>query len=243
LETFAVDVRSIESVGEVIDRFEPDAIVNAVGVVKQRDEAKQIIPSLEINALFPHRLLEVCKAAGVRLMHVSTDCVFSGRKGNYTEKEIPDPVDLYGRTKLLGELDEAPGITLRTSIIGLELRHKTGLIEWYLARKGTIPGFRRAIYSGFTTLEMARVIERILVRHSDLFGVWHVASAPISKYALLKRLTDVLGRRDIKIEPDDTFVCDRSLCGRAFEEATGYSPPPWEEMLLELARQVREREV
>ncbi len=236
-----IDVRSLDRVRGVIEALRPDAIVNAVGVVKQRAEAKETVPSLEINALFPHRLLELCRGAGVRLVHLSTDCVFSGKKGNYTEQDIPDPVDLYGQSKLLGELREPPALTLRTSIIGLELRRKTGLVEWYLAQKGAIPGFRRAIYSGFTTIEMARVIERILLSFPGLHGVWHVASAAISKYDLLRSLTEKLGRTDILIEADDQFVCDRSLCSSAFFKMTGYQAPSWDVMLDELANQIRQR--
>ena len=236
-----VDVRTMERVREVVAEFEPAAIVNAVGVVKQRSEAKEIVPSLEINALFPHHLAGLCRAAGARLVHLSTDCVFSGRKGNYSEQDTPDPVDLYGQSKLLGELREPPAVTLRTSIIGLELRRNTGLVEWYLAQKGTIRGFRKAIYSGFTTMEITRVIEMVLVDFPDLHGVWHVASAPIRKYDLLRRLTEKLGRRDIQIEPDDQFVCDRSLCSTAFSETTGYRAPGWDLMLEELAGQIHQR--
>jgi dTDP-4-dehydrorhamnose reductase len=126
---------------EVVGDFQPEAVINAVGIVKQRGLAKEAIPSLEINSLLPHRLAVLCRAVGARLVHLSTDCVFSGRKGNYTEGDVPDAEDLYGRTKLLGEVTEAGCITLRTSIIGLELSRRTGLIEWFLAQRGEIRGF------------------------------------------------------------------------------------------------------
>ena len=225
----------------VIREWAPEAVVNCIGIVKQREEAKAAIPSIEINALLPHRLLAMCREAGARLVHLSTDCVFSGRTGRYTEADIPDPVDLYGRSKLLGEVTEAPGLTLRTSIIGLELSRRSGLIEWYLAQRGIIRGFRRAIYTGFTTAEMARLIERLLVQHPDLHGVWQVASAPISKYDLLMRLHRLLGRTDVEIVPEEEFACDRSLRADAFEAATGYRAPGWDSMLAELADQVRRR--
>jgi dTDP-4-dehydrorhamnose reductase len=236
-----VDVRNLDRLRGVIETFRPDAVVNAVGVVKQRAEAKEIVPSLEINALFPHYLAALCRAAGARLVHLSTDCVFSGEKGNYTEQDPPDPVDLYGQTKLLGELSEPPAVTLRTSIIGLELRRKTGLVEWYLAQKGAVRGFRRAIYSGFTTAEMAGVIEMILERFSTMTGVWHVASAPISKYDLLRSLTEKLDRTDIRVEADDQLVCDRSLSSSAFSQKTAYRAPGWDVMLDSLADQIRRR--
>jgi dTDP-4-dehydrorhamnose reductase len=176
---------------------------------------------------------------GARFVHMSTDCVFAGTKGRYTEDDVSDATDLYGRSKYLGEVCDEGCITLRTSIIGLELARKASLIEWYLAQRGVIRGFDRAIYTGFTTAEMARVIERVLTRHPDVSGVWHVASEPISKYALLVGLTRRLGRDDLSVERDTDFVCDRSLDASPFRERTDYVPPSWESMLDELAQQIR----
>ncbi len=238
-----IDARDWPRLAAVIAEQAPAAVVNCIGIVKQRPDAHSAIPSIEVNALLPHRLLAACGAAGARLIHFSTDCVFSGRKGAYRQEDTPDPVDLYGRSKLLGEIEEPPALTLRTSIIGLELDRRTSLIEWFLAQRGVIRGFRRAIYTGLTTLEMARVVARLLDRHPDLHGVWHVASAPINKYDLLAILSRKLGREreDVKIVPDDEFVCDRSLIAEEFEQATGYRPPSWDEMLDELAQQIRRR--
>jgi dTDP-4-dehydrorhamnose reductase len=237
-----VDAGDWSHLAEVIERSAPEAVINCIGIVKQRKDAKSPIPSLEINALLPHRLNELCGRLGARFLHFSTDCVFSGRRGAYTEADEPDPVDLYGRTKLLGEVGEPPGLTLRTSIIGLEERaHTTGLIEWFLAQRGTIRGFRRAIYTGLTTAAMARLVARLLEQHAGLHGLWHVASAPITKYDLLVDLAKALGRTDVEIAPDDDFVCDRSLQADAFFRATGYRAPSWDDMLAELAGQIRER--
>ncbi len=240
---YGVEVLDRDKLGEVVADFRPEAVVNAVGIVKQRGTAKEAIPSLEVNSLLPHRLALLCKVAGARLIQVSTDCVFSGRKGNYTEEDVPDPEDLYGRTKLLGEVSEPGSITLRTSIIGLELSRKTGLIEWFLAQKGEIRGFTRAIYTGLTTAELSRVIELVLTEHPDLSGVWQVASEPINKYDLFVRFSEILGRKDVRISLDDVVKIDRSLSGVAFEGATGYSAPGWSEMLQELGAEVRERQV
>jgi dTDP-4-dehydrorhamnose reductase len=236
-----VDARDARRVDQVIRAFAPQAVVNCIGIVKQRHQAKAAIPSLEINSLLPHRVLETCADIGARLIHFSTDCVFSGRGSAYREGDEPDPLDLYGRTKLLGEVEDAPGLTLRTSIIGLELSRKTGLIEWFLAQRGTIRGFQRAIYTGLTTLEMARLVRRLIERHPDLHGVWHVASEPITKYDLLVRLSAKLGRSDVTILPDVDFVCDRSLNAERFAAATGYVAPGWEEMLTELAEAIERR--
>jgi dTDP-4-dehydrorhamnose reductase len=236
-----VTAERFDTVVRTLDEHRPNAVINAIGIIKQRADAHDALISIEINALFPHQLALLCAERGVRLVHMSTDCVFSGRKGRYQEPDVPDPVDLYGRSKLLGELSEAPCITLRTSIIGLELSRKASLIEWYLGQRGTIRGFAKAIYSGFTTLEMARIIERILVQHRDLSGVWHVASAPISKFDLLTRLTRLLQRDDIIVERDESFVCDRSLDGSQFESRSRYVPPAWDAMLAELAEQILSR--
>lgn len=238
---FGVDVRRLQDVVDAVAAARPQAVVNAVGIVKQRAAAKEAIPSLEVNSLFPHRLAQVCAAAGARMVHLSTDCVFSGRQGHYTEQDLPDAKDLYGRTKLLGEVAEPHCLTLRTSIIGLELGRKGSLIEWFLAQQGRIKGFRRAIYSGLTTIEMARAIEHFLVKEPELGGLWQLSSGAIDKYDLLTRLSRRLGRKDVEIVPDDDFVCDRSLDSSALMARTSYRVPAWDAMLDELAEAIRSR--
>lgn len=236
-----LDVRRSERLLEIMGEFQPDTVINAVGIIKQRDAAQDRLASLEMNSVLPHQLNLLCKAVGARLVHISTDCVFNGQKGNYTENSPSDAKDVYGKSKFLGEVSHAPGITLRSSIIGLELKNKRSLIEWYLAQTGTIKGFTKAIYTGLTTLEMSRVIEFVSTEHRELNGVWQVASTPICKFDLLTRLTEKLDRDDLTIEPDEDFFCDRSLSGKAFREKTGCMAPSWDAMLSELAGQIRER--
>lgn len=235
---FGVDVRSLERLAEVFADFRPQAVVNAVGIVKQRASAHDAIPSLEINSLLPHRLSVLCRAAGARLVHLSTDCVFSGRDGMYRDGDPADAQDLYGRTKYLGEVGDPGCITLRTSIIGTELSRRTGLVEWFLAQTGTIRGFRRAVFSGFTTAELSRVIRMLLERHPHASGVYHASSDPIRKHDLLVGLRDRLGR-DVEIVPDDDFHCDRSLDSSRFRAEFGYTPPSWDAMLDELAADIK----
>lgn len=230
----SVDVRDFRSIEHCVEKFHPDAVINAVGVVKQRSTAAEHIPSIEINALLPHRLAFLCRNNGARLVHMSTDCVFSGKTGNYDEDDTPDADDLYGRSKLLGEVDEAPAITLRTSIIGRELSRKTGLLEWFLAQQGSIKGYRKAIFSGFTTTEMSRIIEMLLTQFPQAHGLYHVSSAPISKYDLLMLIRDRM-RMPIDIKSDDDFHCDRSLNSTRFRTAFNYRPPEWNVMIDELA--------
>lgn len=232
------DVRDFGRVAAVISDFRPEAVINAAGVVKQRPEAHEADISNEVNAAFPQRLAELCRAGAALLVHISTDCVFSGQKGNYKESDRPDPVDLYGETKLRGEVDAPGTITLRTSMIGRELARKSGLVEWFLAQKGkTIKGYRKAIFSGFTTAELARIIEMLVTRHPGAHGLYHASSAPISKFDLLSGLNRRL-KLVINIVPDDAVVCDRSLDSTRFRKAFGYSPPSWDFMLDELAADI-----
>ena len=233
-----VDVRDPAAVMKVFEQFSPEAIINAVGIVKQRDDAKDGTLSIEVNSLFPHLVARLCEARGARLVHLSTDCVFSGQKGNYAESDRPDPVDVYGRSKLAGEVD-APGVvTLRTSMIGTELERKTGLVEWFLAQRGgTVHGWTRAIFSGLTTAELARVIEMLLERHPDARGLYHLSGDPISKHDLLQRLNRRLGL-GVTVLADKAEVCDRSLDSSRFRAAFGYAPPAWDAMLDELANDI-----
>ncbi len=238
---YGIDVRQMHRILQVATDFRPEAVVNAVGIVKQRSEGKEVIPSLEINSLVPHRLALVCRAVGARLVHLSTDCVFSGRKGNYRETDQADAEDLYGRTKFLGEVSETHCITLRTSMIGPELSRKTGLLEWFLAnREQTVKGYTRAIFSGFPTFELVRIVERVLVDVPTVHGVYHVAARPISKYNLLTLIRDRLCL-PITIERDSVFECDRNLDASRFQRDTGYSPPTWEAMIDDMVYHMTER--
>ena len=229
-------VQDLTHVEEVIDTIKPDAVVNAVGIVKQRDEAKQAVPSIQVNALFPHQLADLCVQRGIRVIQISTDCVFSGFRGNYSEIDVPDPVDLYGRTKLLGELNRPGCLTLRTSIIGWQLNTFSSLLSWFARQRSKhIKGYRKAIYSGFSTTVLTQLIGDILQTRPDLSGLYQVSSEPISKFDLLVTLRDILGWSDIVIDPDDQFFCDRSLSSTRFTTATGWRSPSWESMLQGLA--------
>jgi dTDP-4-dehydrorhamnose reductase len=237
----AMDVRVPDAAEMLVFTERPQVVVNAVGIVKQRTATSDPVESIEVNSLFPHRLASACGRAGARLIHVSTDCVFSGKKGDYTEADNPDPVDLYGRSKLLGELSEPGSLTIRTSIIGLELGNYSGLIEWFLHQSGQVHGYRKARWSGLTSIELARVIERVITGHRELGGVWHVSGQTVTKYDLLAGLAAML-RHDVAVVPDDTVVIDRSLNSERFKSTVGYQPPSTKAMLSELASAVRERE-
>ena len=233
-----VHVEDVASVRGALESVQPDAVVNCIGIVKQRDEARQAIPSIQVNALFPHQLADLCQEYDARLVQISTDCVFSGLRGGYTEADVPDPVDLYGRSKLLGELNRPGCLTLRTSIIGWQLNTFSSLLSWFSQQRGQrIKGYQKAVYSGFSSRVLAGLISDLIETRPDLSGLYQVASEPISKYDLLVALRDKLGWDDIQIEADDNFYCDRSLVGTRFSVATGWKAPGWDEMLSGLAEE------
>jgi dTDP-4-dehydrorhamnose reductase len=225
-----VDVDNFDSLTRVLAHVRPDVVINAVGVVKQLAAANDPLASVPINSLLPHRLAGLCEIAGARLVHISTDCVFSGRTGMYREEDESDARDLYGRSKLLGEVDYAHAITLRTSIIGHELNGAHGLIGWFLSQSGSVEGFRRAIFSGLPTVELARVIRDFVIPNSGLRGLYHVSSEPISKFDLLNLVARTYAK-SIVIAPNDTVIIDRSLDSSRFRRVTGYAPPVWPELV------------
>ena len=221
------------TIARALGETQPDAVVNCIGIVKQAVDDPE--PAIRVNALFPHRLAAACRERGARLIHVSTDCVFSGRRGGYTEADLPDPVDTYGRSKLLGEPATPGSLTIRTSMIGRELATSHGLLEWFLAQSGgSVRGFERAVFSGPTTPVLSRAIADVIERHDGLEGLWHLSAEPISKHDLLVRLGDAF-ELDVEIEPEDSVVIDRSLDSSRFRGATGFQAPSWPEMVAELA--------
>ena len=225
-----VDVEHVDSLISLFSKVQPDVVINCIGLVKQLAEADDPLVAIPINSLLPHRLARLCGAAGARLVHMSTDCIFSGAKGMYTEADMSDAKDLYGRSKYLGEVDYPHAITLRTSIIGHELNGGHSLVGWFLAQQGSVKGFRRAIFSGLPTVELARVIRDHVIPHPELHGVHHVSADPINKFDLLTLISIIYGKK-INIGKDEKFIIDRSLDSTRFREATGYQPQPWPELV------------
>ncbi len=223
---FGVDVENHDSLIRVFAAVRPDVVVNCVGLVKQLADANNPLQAVPINTLLPHRLAALCQAMAARLVHISTDCVFSGSKGNYLETDQPDAYDLYGRSKLLGEVDYPHAITLRTSIIGHELTGQRSLLNWFLAQHGSVRGFTRAVFSGLPTVELAAVVRDIVLPHPELHGLYHVASKSINKFDLLQLVAKIYNKT-IEITPAGDLVIDRSLNADRFKEATGYVAPAW----------------
>jgi dTDP-4-dehydrorhamnose reductase len=229
-----VDVSDFERLSRLLIGIRPHVVINCVGVIKQRESASSPIPAITLNSLLPHFLADLSAGWGGRLIHFSTDCVFSGSKGSYKETDSSDARDLYGQTKYLGETAETNALTLRTSIIGRELVNHRSLLDWFLShRGGKVQGYRKSIYSGLTTNHLAKVVQDIILNHPDLSGVYQIASTPISKYELLCLLKDAYGA-DIAIEAIDGECCDRSLDGTRFADITGYRCPSWTSLANQL---------
>jgi dTDP-4-dehydrorhamnose reductase len=230
----AVDVADFSALETILSELRPEYVINCAGVIKQRAAASASIPSITINSLLPHRLARITSGWHGRVIHFSTDCVFSGRRGLYTEEDASDAGDLYGRTKFLGEVMAENALTLRTSIIGRELTSHHSLLDWFLAQNHkTIRGYRRALYSGVTTNHLAQLVTSIIQKHPDLQGLYQVASHAISKHELLCLLRNAY-RLDIEIVPDDLEVSDRSMTGAKLQKAIGYKCPLWPALIDEL---------
>ena len=225
-----VDVENHDALVNTFTRVRPDVVVNCVGLIKQLADADDPLLAIPINSLLPHRLARLCDLTGSRLVHMSTDCVFSGAKGGYREDDPSDAKDLYGKSKFLGEVNYPHAITLRTSIIGHELQSAHGLIGWFLSQQEQCRGFTKAIFSGFPTAVLAQIIRDVVIPRPELHGLYHVAARPISKYDLLSLVAKIYGK-PIDIIPDDSLVIDRSLNADRFHAATGYVAPEWPELI------------
>lgn len=227
---YGVDIDDAEELRKLFEELRPDVVINCIGVVKQLDNANDPLVALPINSLLPHRLVNICKASDSRLIHMSTDCVFSGKKGMYSEDDVADSLDLYGVSKRLGEVDAPNTITLRTSIIGHELNGNRSLVDWFLSQQGSVHGFTQAIFSGLPTVIIAQLIRDYVIPNPDLTGVYHVSADPINKFELLNLVRKIYGKK-VQILEDNSLEIDRSLDSSKFKLATGFSPPTWTEMI------------
>lgn len=221
-----VDVLDDMDLVALFSDVQPDIVINCVGLIKQVDASRNHLASISTNSLLPHRLAQFCKMANARLVHLSTDCVFSGKRGNYTENDVPDAEDLYGRTKLLGEIQYGTAVTLRTSIIGHELGSANSLIDWFLKQAGQVTGYKNAIFSGLPAIEIARVIRDFVIPLDNLRGLYHLSARPISKYDLLRMVSGVYGK-DIDMDEDYSYNVNRSLNSDKFRTETGFMPKEW----------------
>jgi len=226
-----IDAGNFSTVSKVLKDVDPDVMVNCIGIIKQLPESNDWNISHAINTEFPHKLSTYAHAHDMQLIHISTDCVFDGRNGMYNENDIPDAVDIYGRTKFAGEVPDA--LTLRTSIIGREIATRHGLLEWFLSKQGTkVQGYKKSIFSGVTTNELSYLVSNLIGSGYGLSGLYHVASDPISKFDLLTLVNQYID--NVEIEAVDGEIINRSLNGSKLRRAMGYVPQSWSDMIYDM---------
>ena len=233
----AVNAENFDLILNVFDLVKPKVVINCIGVIKQLPTAKDPLPTLSINSIFPHRVAKLCRAANARFINLSTDCVFSGARGNYLETDTPDAVDLYGQSKHWGEVTNENCLTIRTSIIGRELGTAHSLVDWFLSNRGlnqTLKGFTRAIYTGFPTIVLADILADVIETKTSAQGLWHLSSDPINKFDLLQMINKEF-KANLEIEPDSNFHCDRSLNSEGYRREFNFKPQPWPRMIKQMA--------
>jgi dTDP-4-dehydrorhamnose reductase len=229
-----IDAHNFDSLIQVFGEVKPDVVINCIGIIKQLHASTDPLVAINLNALLPHKIANLCMVSGTRMIGISTDCVFDGKQGNYTENDLSNASDLYGRTKFLGEVDYPHAITLRTSIIGHELKGGYGLIDWFMNQQGNINGYKQVIYSGFPTVELANIIAQYVIPKPELKGLYQVSAAPIAKYDLLQMVAKRY-KKEIHIQAVEEPIIDRSLDSQRFRNSTGYQPPDWEVLVDHMA--------
>lgn len=225
-----VDIKDFKTLENALNRIKPDVVINCIGLIKQHEVSKQHVEAIEINALLPHKIAQLCDSMKAKLIHFSTDCVFDGKVGNYLESDLPTATDLYGRSKCLGEVDYSNHVTLRTSIIGHELRSSVSLVDWFLNQSGPVKGFSKAIFSGLPTAYVAKILEEYVLPNKTLSGLYQLSVEPIDKYRLISMISEIYGK-EIEIEKFDSFIIDRSLNSDKFRCVTGFIPPSWDYLI------------
>ena len=230
---FTISMKKDAEFIRLIDKISPNLIINCLGIVKQNLSDHNYLSTIYINSLLPHRIAKICSKFFIRLINFSTDCVFSGVRGNYTEDDIPDPIDFYGRTKLVGEVNYGNVLTIRTSFIGHQINSKYGLLEWFLTQKDNCKGFVNAIYSGLPTIEIAKILNDHIIFNKKLIGLYQISGNAINKYELLSLINKIYGLK-LNIEKEHKFKIDRTLNSKKFRDATGYKPPNWESLIKKM---------
>lgn len=232
-----IEATNPQAIEEAIEKISPAVVINCIGIVKQSQEINNPLKAIEINCLLPHRIATFCNSLDIRSIHISTDCVFSGKKGSYIEEDISDAEDFYGRTKFIGEAAYGKALILRTSVIGYELNSRQGLLEWFLSQEGgKVRGYTKALFSGLTTAVFSEVVLTIIRDYKQLSGLYHISGYPIDKFSLLSLIKKVYGL-DVEIEPYDGFICDRSLNSSLFRKTIGFNPPSWQDMVISMHKE------
>lgn len=230
-----VDMADFKQVELLLEKIKPEVIINAVGItIRKLNQPDSFEKAFQVNTLLPKTLQKWVQKNNARLIHLSTDCVFSGAKGNYTEIDIPDANDVYGKTKFAGEVEGKNCLTLRFSAIGRELESHTELLDWFLQQNNkNIQGHEKAIYTGLTTAQLSEEIVKIVLNHKNLEGLYQISNQAISKYELLCLLKKAYGL-NLNIEKIDGKNSNKALLSNKYKEATGFVPRDWSTLINNL---------
>ncbi|PAK40219.1 dTDP-4-dehydrorhamnose reductase family protein [Peribacillus simplex] len=233
-----LDVTDLTRLEEIIDTIKPNITINCIGILNEHASNNTKL-AFQVNSVFPHQLVKLTERNGGKLIHISTDCVFSGSKGDYTEADIPDSTTIYGQSKHLGEIKSEKHLTIRTSIIGPELKENgIGLFLWFMKQKGLVKGFEKVLWNGVTTLELAKAVDTMI--QMNITGLYHLGSEEkVSKFALLKMVSEIFGKKDVEIIPDSNIILDRTIKNTRTDFQ--YQVPPYEKMLVELREWLRNK--
>jgi dTDP-4-dehydrorhamnose reductase len=228
-----IDISDLSGLDKVMAELKPEILINCIGLIKQKSISKEYLDAIAINSLLPHQLASICDNYSAKLIHFSTDCIFDGVNGGYAESDAGNAQDLYGRTKLLGEVSCSPHLTLRTSIIGHELSSNNSLIDWFLSQQSEVKGYSKAIFSGIPTCIIARILKEYIFSKPQLSGLYHLSAQAINKYDLLCLVAKVYGK-DLIIKESEELVIDRSLNSSLLRGELDFDLPPWEHLISEM---------
>jgi dTDP-4-dehydrorhamnose reductase len=228
-----IEALNPEGVRNILNQLMPNIVINCIAINYIGKTQAEIQDAYQVNALLPHSLAEYCKSIGARFIHISTDGVFSGIKGGYTELDTPDPIDEYGVQKLKGEVFNENCITLRTSMIGHNLDGASGLVDWFLNQRTSCKAYTNALFSGLTTYEIANIIQDIIVTDTSLSGLYHLSADPISKYGILELIASEYEKK-IELIADGSYIINRTLDSSKFKLHTSYIPPKWDQLIKQM---------
>lgn len=229
---FLKDIRNFKSLEKYLINFQPNYVINCIGIIKQSKKLDDPISIIEINSILPHRLAVICKKINSKLIHFSTDCVFNGKKGNYIESDKPNADDIYGKSKFLGELNYSNNLTIRTSIIGHELVNNLSLLNWFLSQNEKVEGYSKAVFSGLPAVYIAEILEKFILE-SSLSGLYHLSSEPIDKYTLLCMIAKTYNKK-IEIINSNKLVIDRSLNSARIKKELDLIIPSWNDLIKKM---------
>lgn len=228
------DIYSSDKISKLLFEYNPDVVINCIGAVKQAEHLKPI-DFIKVNSVFPHLLNGLTSIRNIRIIHFSTDCVFGEGPGTFTENDTPICKDIYGRSKLLGEITNCDlSMTIRTSIVGRELKNKYGLLEWFLNSGNVVRGYTNSYFTGLSTIRVSEVVGDIILSNKIYSGLYHLAAEKISKFELLLLFNDHFNLEKNIVPYALEGKIDRSLDGTKLANKINLPKISWKQMVKKL---------